>query len=45
MTARQVEASIPLKTAIPIGLRAPTPAPGAITSGKTPGMKAKEVMI
>src|SRR5713101_2551147 len=39
-TARQVEASIPLNTAMPIDLRALAPAPVASTSGTTPRMKA-----
>ncbi len=43
-TARQVEAIMPLKTAMPIDRRAPAPAPVAMTSGKTPRMKANEVM-
>src|SRR5262249_54963128 len=43
-TARQVEASMPLNTAMPIDLRELAPAPVASTSGNTPRMKAKEVM-
>ena len=36
---------MPLKTAMPIDRRDAAPAPVAITSGKTPRMNAKEVMI
>jgi hypothetical protein len=43
-TARQVEAIMPLKTLIPRERRALAPAPVASTRGKTPRMKAKEVM-
>src|SRR5690606_24714008 len=43
-TARQVEASMPLTTAMPIDLRPLAPAPSASTSGTTPRMKAKEVI-
>src|ERR1700754_3298212 len=39
-TARQVEASMPENTVMPIDLRALAPAPVASTSGKTPRMKA-----
>ena len=43
-TARQVEASMPENTVMPIDLRALAPAPVASTSGTTPRMKAKEVI-
>src|SRR5262245_32776353 len=43
-TAKQVEASMPLDTAMPIDLRELAPAPVANTSGITPRMKANEVM-
>ena len=43
-TAKQVDAIIPVKTAIPIDLRALAPAPVASTSGKTPRMKANDVI-
>jgi hypothetical protein len=39
-TARQVEAIIPVNTVMLIDLRAPAPAPVAITSGTTDRMKA-----
>ena len=35
---------MPLKTGMPIDRRAPAPAPVAMTSGKTPRMKANEVI-
>src|SRR5438034_3311531 len=43
-TARQVEASMPLNTAMPIDLRELAPAPVASTSGSTPRIKANEVI-
>src|SRR5262249_42251682 len=43
-TARQVEASMPLNTVIPIDLRALAPAPVATTRGATPRMKANDVI-
>src|SRR5262249_41238715 len=43
-TARQVEANIPLATAMPRERRALAPAPLASTSGSTPRMKVKEVI-
>src|SRR6202012_3872695 len=43
-TARQVEASIPVETERPIDLRALAPAPVASTSGRTPRMKANDVI-
>ena len=43
-TARQVEASMPENTVMPIDLRALAPAPVAITSGTTPRMKANDVI-
>src|SRR5882762_9110236 len=43
-TARQVEASMPLDTAMPIDLRELAPAPVANTSGSTPRIKANEVI-
>src|SRR5262249_28293845 len=44
-TARQVEANIPLPTAMPRERRALAPAPLASTSGSTPRMKVKEVIM
>ena len=44
-TARHVEASIPVITLRPGDARAFAPAPVAMTSGTTPRMKAKEVMM
>src|SRR5580704_5939322 len=43
-TARQVEASMPENTVMPMDLRALAPAPVASTSGSTLRMKAKEVI-
>jgi hypothetical protein len=42
--ARKVAASIPPMTPVPTECRAPAPAPLEITSGRTPRMKASEVM-
>src|SRR5207248_931669 len=44
-TARQVEASIPLATAIPRERRALAPAPLASTSGSTPRINVNEVIM
>src|SRR3984893_5038326 len=41
-TARQVDASMPENTVMPIDLRALAPAPVASTSGTTPRMKAND---
>ena len=43
-TARQVEAIMPVKTVMPIDLRALEPAPVASTSGTTPRMNANDVI-
>ena len=43
-TARQVDASMPVNTVIPIDTRALAPAPLASTSGTTPRMKANDVI-
>ena len=43
-TARQVEASMPLATAMPSDCRDAAPAPVARISGTTPRIKVKDVM-
>src|SRR5262245_53245773 len=43
-TARQVDASMPVNTVMPIDTRALAPAPLASTSGTTPRMKANDVI-
>ena len=43
-TAMQVDASIPLKTVMPIDLRLEAPAPVASTRGSTPRMNANDVI-
>ena len=44
MVAMKVAASMPPNTPVPMDLRAAAPAPVALTRGKTPRMKAREVM-
>jgi hypothetical protein len=44
-TARQVDAIMPVNTAMPIDLRALAPAPVATTRGAPPRMKANDVMM